>query len=79
MNIVRASYATAAGRVFTVMACAGVLFIIIALLYPRESNVEDVPENVEDLAINDRSLQDAADTGNATDTGNIMSTQRGRG
>ncbi|MGO3358027.1 MAG: MFS transporter [Bifidobacterium crudilactis] len=79
MNIVRVSYATAAGRVFTVMACAGVLFIIIALLYPRESNVEDVPENVEDLVINDGSLQDAADTGNATDTGNIMSTQHGRG
>jgi chemotaxis protein CheY-P-specific phosphatase CheC len=79
MNIVRASYATAAGRVFTVMACAGVLFIIIALLYPRESNVEDVPENVEDLVINGGSLQDAADTGNATDTGNIMSTQHGRG
>jgi hypothetical protein len=73
MNIVRASYATAAGRVFTVMACAGVLFIIIALLYPRESNVEDVPENVEDLVINGGSLQDAADTGN------IMSTQHGRG
>ncbi|MEE8734084.1 MAG: MFS transporter [Bifidobacterium crudilactis] len=73
MNIVRASYATAAGRVFTVMACAGVLFIIIALLYPRESNVEDVPENVEDLVINGGSLQDAADTGN------ILSTQQGRG
>jgi hypothetical protein len=77
MNIVRASYATAAGRVFTVMACAGVLFIIIALLYPRESNVEDVPENVEDLVINGGSLQMPL-IGNA-DIGNIMSTQHGRG
>jgi hypothetical protein len=37
MNIVRSSYATAVGRVFMVMACAGVLFIVIALLYPREN------------------------------------------
>ncbi|MCI1636235.1 MFS transporter [Bifidobacterium sp.] len=39
MNIVRASYASSASRVFTVMACAGVLFIIIAMLYPREEIV----------------------------------------
>lgn len=39
MNIVRASYASSASCVFTVMACAGVLFIIIAMLYPREEIV----------------------------------------
>ncbi|MCH4175808.1 MAG: MFS transporter [Bifidobacterium sp.] len=39
MNIVRVSYASSASRVFTVMACAGVLFIIIAMLYPREEIV----------------------------------------
>jgi EmrB/QacA subfamily drug resistance transporter len=39
MNIVRVSYASSASRVFTVMACAGVLFIIIAMLYRREEIV----------------------------------------
>jgi EmrB/QacA subfamily drug resistance transporter len=46
MNIVRVSYADASSRVFMVMACVGVVFIVIALLY-QHAGQEDQGDNMQ--------------------------------